>query len=178
MNKFSSLLLSSFLFCSLYLQAQENLDCGSVDGVELPCWREFLGHNEADESLPYYPYVKRPNGCSLYFFPPGSYDAFKTKNQHYSFKNACMSHDRCYYQLDSKARICNENFRLDLKSECLKAPSILEFNYCQKRAEVFYRAVVLFSRISHDYAQELTRAYLQKVDEYLKYHRAPNSPLP
>jgi hypothetical protein len=106
-------------------------DCGSFPGVgtfgigyEAPCYTDFLEENDSVEtSRPYYPYAKRPNGCSMPGSKPGEYDSFDHAGIEFSFTEPCNTHDRCYYNPDSNtsAENCNATFWTDLMSECGKA---------------------------------------------------------
>jgi hypothetical protein len=63
--------------------------CGSVDGISLPCWEEYLGDGEGNESLPDYPYAKRPNGCSVPGAIPGANDTITVFFIEIGFTDIC-----------------------------------------------------------------------------------------
>jgi hypothetical protein len=74
MQKIVTVLISLFVFQAFLFSSEQPAmaqDCGSKDGYSLPCWRDFLDSGEGDESLPLYPYAKRPNGCSIEGGRPG-----------------------------------------------------------------------------------------------------------
>ena len=98
--------ISAFLICCTYGAAYAQ-SCGSADGIELPCWKDFLDRGEGDESLPDYPYAKRPNGCSIPYIVPGSQDNFASLGYDFSFRSACNTNDICYYTLGTSPEICN-----------------------------------------------------------------------
>jgi hypothetical protein len=142
-------------------------DCGEYKGVSIPCWRDYLRNNEGDESLPYFPYAKRANGCSVLNYKPGKADIFHADGEIYNFKMSCDWHDTCYYSLDSDREICNENFINLLARECNHGTSEASA-LCMKRANTFYQAAKSASLVVHTYSQTLEKLYLKRAYEYVQ----------
>ena len=155
------------IFSAVSFSAYEVEDCGSVNGISIPCWRTYLRRNEGDESLPFYPYAKRPNGCSLLNQMPGKSDEFTIKKDTYNFKEACNTHDRCYYTLNSDQHECNQSLLANMNMACTQSGSVDTRIWCFDRAKVFYDAVESFSPIVHRYSQFLENSYLSRVEKYL-----------
>lgn len=161
------------------------IDCGSKNGVSLPCWTDFLGDYEGDESLPFYPYAKRPNGCSMPFSKPGTYDEFRDfLGIKVSFRDACNAHDRCYYTLGSDPNLCNSQFKANLRKACHRGLSGLlpKLHYfwggggrledasfkCQSRANSIYTATAAFEGHYHPIAQGMQLEYEKRVEDFVK----------
>lgn len=142
-------------------------DCGAVNGIAIPCWRTYILGKGGDESLPYYPYGRRPNGCSIIIKKPGQVDEFKIKNDVYSFKKACDAHDRCFYTPNSEARVCNHILLEKMNKACAESGSDETRFWCYERAGVFYNTVEVAAPIAHTYSQTIENLYLEKVRKYL-----------
>jgi hypothetical protein len=194
MKKIVTVLISLFVF-EVFLFASEQpakaQDCGSKDGYGLPCWRDFLDSGEGDETLPLYPYAKRPNGCSIPGGRPGEYDNFGSLGYDFSFRDVCNRHDRCYYTLGTIGIQCNNDFTQGLFKVCkdgasqrLRPQDILTggasraiaIENCLRRAEWMSQAVVTgglpFPGNYHQEAQNKQRRYLNKVGEFIASERS------
>ena len=105
-------------FCSTLAHAS----CGTMHGVDLPCYTDYLDANEGPESLPNYPYAKSPNGCSIPEYKPGEWDAWRLTYKGFgfniSFRKACIKHDTCYYTPGTSPNQCNTQFHHDLNVAC------------------------------------------------------------
>lgn len=163
-------------------------DCGSVNGIMLPCWDDYLGDGEAGESLPYYPYAKRPNGCSVPGSVPGAHDTINLFGITISFTGVCNAHDRCYYTLGTNARDCNQALQIGLRARCVEiiddrmmmgwdmltlgtlAATALET--CYTKADAMAVGVIGAEAIYHPKAQAMQAEYLARVDAYLETERA------
>lgn len=157
--------------CSLFSFANaEQMDCGEYDGIKLPCWKKYLRKNEGEESLPYFPYAKRPNGCSVLNLPPGTMDTFEIFDDLFSFKDSCVQHDACYYTLHSDPAICNKFFLENMTLECSHGTKVTR-PLCMARAKTFHNAVLLSSSIVHAYSQSLQIDYLDQVGKYIEKSR-------
>jgi len=150
------------IFIIANVKGQE-IDCGEFHGIKLPCWKNFLGVNESIESLPYYPYVKRPNGCSVFIKRPGTEDEFEVEGDKYNFKSACNTHDKCYYKLGSNPQKCNHAFLDNMIKNCDENGSNETRPTCYHRANLFYKAVQAAKVIAFNHAQNLEAKYLLKV---------------
>ena len=161
-------------------QAAKAQDCGTKDGISLPCWRNYVGSGEGDESLPLYPYAKRPNGCSIPEGRPGEYDNFGSLGYDFSFTDVCNDHDRCYYTFGTTPSQCNLAYKRDLLKVCrdgifqrLTPQDILTVgasrqaavSNCLSRAETMSTAVIAAQSKYHSEAQSIQKAYLARVDE-------------
>lgn len=194
MKKMVTFLISLIVF-EVFLFASEQpakaQDCGSKDGYGLPCWRDFLDSGEGDETLPSYPYAKRPNGCSIPGGRPGEYDNFGSLGYDFSFTDVCNRHDRCYYTLGTVGIQCNEEFTRGLFQVCkdgalqrLRPQDILTggvsraaaVQNCLLRAEWMSKAVVTgglpFRGNYHQEAQDKQSKYLKKVEEHIASERS------
>jgi hypothetical protein len=160
---FTILLFSSFSYAEII----DIPNCGTVNNIAIPCWRDYLRKNEGDESLPFYPYAKRPNGCSVLNSRPGESDIFVIKGDVYNFKSACDAHDLCYYTLNSKADDCNQMFLGKMITECHNSGSNKTRRFCVDRARVFFDAVESSKVFVHHYSQNNEIEYLQRAQEYI-----------
>jgi hypothetical protein len=167
-------------------------DCGSIDGIPIPCWGDFLSEGEGDESLPYYPYAKRANGCSIPGDTPGSGDTITLFNITISFADICNTHDRCYYTLGTRAWECNEAFTIGLRRHCEREISAHALNgwdvvtfgastatvlqTCYTKAKAMAVGVIGAQAICHPKAQRLQQEYLDRVDAYLEEMQAKATP--
>jgi hypothetical protein len=166
----------------LFSQLANAQDCGVKDGIPLPCWRDLLDENEGDESLPLYPYAKRPNGCSLPGSRPGTYDNFASLGYNFSFTEVCNKHDRCYYTDGTSPEGCNAAFANELGEVCsagafqpLKPQDVLSggasryaaVKNCKARAKTMATAVIAGQDKYHTEAQLRQKSYLRRVDEYV-----------
>jgi len=161
-------------------------DCGSTDGVALPCWTDFKDSDAGDESLPYYPYAVRPNGCSIPGAKPGSRDTLHTvapPGFTFSYKAACNNHDRCYYTVGTNAAACNRQFSKDLLKACEKATgkpreplatALLPAakSECKTRAAATVSSVRAVQGKYHPEAQRKQQRYLARVEQYVAEHPA------
>lgn len=147
------------------------MDCGSKDGFQLPCWETYLRHNESEESLPFYPYAKRPNGCSFLNQRPGESDEIIVGNDTYSFKSACNFHDSCYYSLKSDEHSCNKKFLSKMHQACLDSGSDETRFWCFARAKMFFEAVEKSSPVVFRYSQAIQWHYLHRVEKYIDARR-------
>ena len=163
-------------------------DCGAVDGIALPCWEEYLGDREADESLPYYPYAKRPNGCSVPGAVPGANDTITLFFVEISFTDICNAHDRCYYTLGTTPSECNGPFRHGLRIRCEHSIAghaqsgwdvatggfsvIAALEACYNKADAMAIGVIGAQLTSHAIAQQKQRDYLERVNVYVEQERA------
>jgi hypothetical protein len=144
---------------------------------------------EGNESLPLYPYAKRPNGCSIPSGKPGEYDNYGSLGYNFSFREPCNNHDRCYYTLGTTANQCNIKYTEELlrvchdgASQALKPQDILTggssrasaVNNCLARADVISKAVIAAQSKYHLIAQNTQAKYLQEVDSYIANQRKPN----
>ncbi|AFZ16425.1 Group XII secretory phospholipase A2 precursor (PLA2G12) [Allocoleopsis franciscana] len=188
----NSLTISSRIL--LFPQLANAQDCGVKDGIPLPCWNDFLDSGqgtfdsiEGNESLPLYPYAKRPNGCSLPKTRPGEYDNFASLGYNFSFKEVCNNHDRCYYTLGTRPENCNATFAVGLAEVCRDRATQLPpdpktfvievasagmsrtnaIKNCYARAKIMSDAVIAAQYASHEEAQDRQKRYLRKVDEYV-----------
>ncbi|KJH69657.1 DUF4189 domain-containing protein [Aliterella atlantica] len=156
--------------------------CGVKNGIPLPCWTEFLEDGEGEETLPLYPYAKRPNGCSIPGGRPGEYDNFGSLGYNFSFREACNRHDRCYYTLGTTPGQCNIPYAQELLQVCkdgifqpLKPQDVVSSGKsrataianCEIRAEWMSKAVIAGQSKYHQEAQEKQARYLRKVDDFL-----------
>jgi hypothetical protein len=164
--------------------ALTGIDCGSFEGVKIPCWTSFRDSDEGNESLPMYPYAKRENGCSVPGTTPSEYDNYASFGYNFSFTSACNSHDRCYYTLGTRDYECNTNFTGDLQAACTNG-AVQKLNKwdivsvgtarinalaaCEARAIVVASAVAAGSLNFHVKAQKKQRQYLDLVQEYYNF---------
>lgn len=162
-------IISLFILPIANAQSLENLDCGSVNNISIPCWRDYLRKNEGDESLPFYPFAKRPNGCSVLNTRPGESDIFVIKGDVYNFKEACDAHDLCYYTPNSRADDCNQMFLEKMITECHNSGSSKTRHFCIDRAKVFFDAVESSKVFVHRYSQKNEFEYLQRVQDYISH---------
>lgn len=186
---FPLLVIEGFLFA--VEQPAKAQDCGSKDGYSLPCWRDFLDSGEGDETLPLYPYAKRPNGCSIPGGRPGEYDNFGSLGYNFSFRDICNRHDRCYYSLGTIGIQCNDEFTRGLFQVCKDGASqrlrpqdiltgggsrVAAVDNCLRRAEWMSQAVVTgglpFPGNYHQEAQSKQSRYLSKVEEFIVGERS------
>ncbi|PHJ59017.1 hypothetical protein VF14_13715 [Nostoc linckia z18] len=189
MKKFVTVLVSLIAFEIFFFsseQAASAQDCGSKDGYNLPCWREYLDSGEGNETLPSYPYAKRPNGCSIPGGRPGEYDNFGSLGYDFSFTEVCNNHDRCYYTIGTTEAQCNTAFTEGLFRVChdkafqpLKPQDILSggisrataIENCLRRAEWMSQVVVTgglpFPGNYHQKAQDNQADYLRRVNDYI-----------
>ena len=184
-------MLVSESFLLAFEQPVKAQECGSKDGYSLPCWRDFLDSGEGDETLPSYPYAKRPNGCSIPGGRPGKYDNFGSLGYDFSFRDVCNRHDRCYYTLGTTGIQCNDGFTQGLFQVCkegafqrLRPQDILTggasraaaVDNCLRRAEWMSQAVVTGGLPSpgnyHQEAQSKQKRYLSKVEEFIANRRS------
>lgn len=152
----------------------EEISCGEFQGVKLPCWTDFKRSNEGDESLPFFPYAKRPNGCTVFNYRPGEMDTFEARGEHFSFKEACDNHDKCYYTLGSLRNECNKAFYEDLSKECSHGNETSK-PACMRRASIFYNGVSLAASIVHTNSQERQQAYIERVMKYVHDYKQNNN---
>lgn len=161
-------------------------DCGSLNGIALPCWDDYLSTNglESSESLPYYPYAKRPNGCSIPGSTPGTNDAINIAGITISFTDICHEHDRCYYTLGTTPWQCNAVFHQRLRSRCAAEFAGQPLNgfdvltggtarqevlvLCNIEAAIMASAVIGVQDSRHHRAQERQRDYLERVERFLR----------
>lgn len=156
--------------------------CGVKNGIPLPCWTEFLEDGEGEETLPLYPYAKRPNGCSIPGGRPGEYDNFGSLGYNFSFREVCNRHDHCYYTLGTTPGQCNIPYAQDLIQVCedgisqsLKPQDIASggtsraaaIGNCVARAEWMSKAVIAGQSQYHQEAQDKQARYLRKIDDFL-----------
>lgn len=163
-------ILSLILHFLISMVHAEQLDCGEYNGIKLPCWKRYLRKNEGSESLPFFPYAKRPNGCSVLNLPPGTMDTFEILDDTFSFKDACDNHDACYYTLRSDRAICNTIFLEKMTAECSHGSNITR-PLCLARANTFHDAVVASSAIVHAYSQSLQIDYFKQVEIFIDKSR-------
>lgn len=160
--------------------AHAEVFCGAINGIALPCWTEFLGAREGEESLPLYPYAKRTNGCSIPGAMPGEYDNLFAFGYDFNFRNVCDAHDKCYYTLGTYPSYCNEPFSAGLREVCEKGARqspreddedgrwlSRAISNCHTRANVMSTAVIRAENVAHRESQSNQRRYLQKVEEFL-----------
>jgi hypothetical protein len=161
--------------------------CGSVDGIVLPCWKEYLSDGEGNESLPDYPFAKRPNGCSVPGAIPGANDTITLFFIEIGFTDICNAHDRCYYTLGTTPRECNEPFKSGLRARCddviaahveggwdivtrgISIATALEA--CHTKADAMAMGVIAAQQMSHAQAQINQQKYLTRVEAYVKQAR-------
>lgn len=176
-------LILLFISTELY-----GIDCGSVDGISLPCYKDFLDSEEGNESLPNYPYAKRPNGCSIPSKSPGYFDTFNSGGTgvgaiNISFKDICDEHDICYYTLNTGYRECNARLSERFRARCEREVSNHRLNgydvftfgasravilaACYTKGESIHAAVVGTQSIYHTEAQESQKKYLQMVKDFV-----------
>jgi len=186
----------TFLFIStsflLLIEPVKAQDCGSKNGISIPCWDDFKDSDEGSESLPFYPYAKRPNGCSIPGGRPGEYDNFGSLGYDFSFREPCNNHDRCYYTLGTDAHDCNTRYRAELfqvchngASQALKPQDFLTggasraaaINNCLTRADFMSQAVFAAQQRYHTEAQNTQADYLRAVNNYIA-NRSPSRPSP
>lgn len=163
-------------------------DCGTIKGIEIPCWDSYLESEapwfEGSESLPYYPYAKRPNGCSIPGAKPGANDSINILNINISFRDICDKHDKCYYTLGTTPWECNKPFEERLRARCEREisnhaitgvdiltggtsrASILAT--CYAKAESISLAVIGAQSDAHNNAQETQKKYNVRVKSYLQ----------
>lgn len=180
--KFRSLVLACVVGLGLSHHFAFAQYCGSVNGIAIPCWNDFLGDKEGDESLPLYPYAKRPNGCSIPGFIPGKLDSFIYSDYQFNFRDVCIQHDYCYYTLGTDAQVCNEDYAIGLKRECERgytyplssadflsagAIRLAAIQHCHAQAGTMITAVFTSQYIFHADAQEMQRTYLGWVQAYV-----------
>lgn len=164
----------------------QQADCGSVHGISLPCWDDYLSGDgpEGSESLPYYPYAKRPNGCSFPGATPGTNDLIKVAGITIRLTDICNEHDRCYYTLGTTPWQCNDPFQNRLRARCVsefakQAPNtfdILTAGIAREEAQILCGvetmvvagAVIGTQDSRHQLAQERQRDYLSRVDRFVK----------
>ena len=162
--------------------------CGSVDGISLPCWEDYLGDGEGSESLPEYPYAKRPNGCSVPGAMPGANDTITLFFIEVGFADICNAHDRCYYTLGTTPRECNEPFKSGLRDRCdeviaahveggwdvvtrgISVATALEA--CHTKADAMAMGVIAAQQMSHAQAQMKQQRYLERVNAYVEQEGA------
>jgi hypothetical protein len=179
------LILTSSLFLTEPVKAQ---DCGSKNGIAIPCWDDFKESDEGNESLPFYPYAKRANGCSIPGGRPGEYDNFGSLGYNFSFREPCNNHDRCYYTLGTDANDCNTRYRAELFQVChngasqpLKPQDFLTggtsraaaINNCLTRADFMSQAVFAAQQKYHPEAQNTQADYLRAVNNYIANQSSP-----
>jgi hypothetical protein len=165
-------------------------DCGSVYGVQLPCWNTYIESGspsfEGGESLPYYPYAKRANGCSILGAKPGTNDSINIANINISFKDICSEHDKCYYTLGTSPWGCNKPFEAALRSRCEKEISNHAFHgmdivtlgmsrantlaACYAKAAAISSAVIGTQNKYHKEAQEAQKEYEERVGNHISTH--------
>jgi hypothetical protein len=186
---FSSLaIISSTL---LFPQPATAQGCGVKDGYPLPCWTDFLDDGEGNESLPQYPYAKRPNGCSIPFGRPGEYDNLGALGYNFSFREVCNQHDHCYYTLGTRPEDCNSAFAMRLTKVCKDGETQLPRNIttgvgevlsgggsranairnCYERAKHMSEVTIAVQYKYHPAAQNIQKRYLRKVAEYIAASR-------
>lgn len=156
-------------------------ECGTLDGITLPCYFDYLEGEEGRESLPYWPYAKRPNGCSIPGAKPGEYDNALSYGYDFSFKKPCDEHDICYYTLGTDPTTCNEAFEKGLLRVCeegsrqpLKPWDIITFGQdrrnatanCYLRADFMTIAVKQYQDEYHSKAQFFQRDYKERAEAY------------
>jgi hypothetical protein len=153
--------------------------CGSINGIELPCWRDFLSEEDGDGSLPYYPYAKRPDGCSIPGETPGKYDNFSLLDFEFSFRGSCNQHDRCYHTLGTDPGSCNDSFLYNLNAACVsglfQAPNWYDLvggraaavSACLGLANSVWTAVKVGQSSAHSNSQQRQREYFAMVDQWL-----------
>ena len=167
-------------------------DCGSVDGIALPCWQEYLGDGEGGESLPYYPYAKRPNGCSVPGAVPGANDTINLFFIDISFTDICNAHDRCYYTLGTTPRECNVPFQHGLRIRCEHGIAghaqsgwdiatggfsvVAALEACYNKADAMAIGVMGAQLRSHATAQKNQQEYLARVTAYVEAARSKEAP--
>lgn len=163
--------------------------CGKSQGISIPCWRTYLnGGNfptpaDGDESLPFFPYAKRPNGCSIPGGPPGSMDdmefTYNGIGYKVSFREVCNAHDRCYYSPNNPgASVCNTAFAKGLVKVCTDGLKTIDgtivglagpARMCRSRADIIIAATVATQDTFYKAAQENERLYLSRVEEYVRF---------
>jgi hypothetical protein len=138
--------------------------------------------------LPYYPYAKRPNGCSIPRTSPGSNDTINLFNINISFTDICNAHDRCYYTLGTTPSECNEPFESGVRARCEKAIAdhaengwdvatlgasrATALETCYTKAEAMAVAVIGAQKLFHLVAQKREQNYLDKVNAYVEQEQA------
>ncbi len=132
----------------------------------------------ADYSDAFYPFAKRPDGCSVPYFNPGKWDNWRLSvagiGYQISFTDACNSHDKCFYTLNSDFNTCEASFEADLRAACERglhsASGILVglaggLETCYAKAEVFYGATASpVGRGLFEDAQKKQRRYFDVVN--------------
>lgn len=161
-------------------------DCGRLNGILLPCYRDLLSGHEGNESLPLYPYAKRENGCSIPGAKPGANDTVSIASINISFTDICNKHDRCYYTLGTRAlHDCNSPFEKEMRARCEReisnhaftAADLVTFGstragvlaICYAKAEAMAQATAGTSDRYHTEAQRNQEAYLEKIKMYQRY---------
>ena len=166
-------------------------DCGSINGIALPCWKDYLSVDgfEGNESLPYFPYAKRPNGCSFPKAIPGTKDSINVSGLMISFTDICNVHDRCYYTLGTTPWECNAPFQDSLRARCvyefmnqpLNTLDVLTLGVSREEAQILCNTEAMFvagavigaQDYSHRLAQERQREYLARVDQFIRKSMVP-----
>lgn len=191
----TSLLLADIHVETRYVAAQSQPDCGSTEDIKLPCWRRYLESGEGDESLPLYPYAKRPNGCSIPGSSPGSNDSVNIAGINISFTDICNKHDRCYYTTSTTASDCNDPFQNELRARCereiadhavngwdiitLGMSRATAFAACETKAIAMATAVIGTQGIYHKEAHDVQEKYKAAVAEYVEETKcSPLGPMP
>lgn len=165
--------------------------CGTSEGISIPCWRTYLdGGNfvtphDGNESLPFFPYAKRQNGCSIPGGRPGLMDnlqfTYAEIGYKADFREVCNAHDRCYYSPnDPGASECNAAFAAGLHKVCaegLKSVAGVLVGtagataVCFAKANSLIMATVAVQDIYYKAAQENERLYLLRVKEFVVAHK-------
>ncbi|MBW4449207.1 MAG: hypothetical protein KME38_20685 [Spirirestis rafaelensis WJT71-NPBG6] len=181
-------LMGSALLLSQPVTAN-TLECGVKDNYRLPCWKDFLDSKEGAESMPLYPYAKRPNGCSI-GENPGEYDNVGSHGYNFSFKEVCNAHDKCYYTLGTSPEACNAAFAAELAIVCRdnarQLPSIkvaveevlssggsrlAAIKNCYDRAKVMTDVTIAVQYKYHKLAQDKQARYIKKVNDFITSSR-------
>lgn len=128
----------------------------------------------------FYPYASSPNGCSA----EGLHDVYEDLNRIFNddkwIKEACDTHDRCYYTEGSTSKECNAQFIIDATDAChnISAKETVFFmgvrnTLCGMKALTVSSVANACSEKYFKEAQKKQKAYNQWVIRYEKaYNRA------
>ena len=159
-------------------------DCGKLNGVSLPCYRNLLSRNEGEESLPFYPYAKRENGCSIPPAKPGANDTIRMASININFTDICNKHDRCYYTVGTRAlQDCNIPFYNKMRARCEREISNHAFTLadlltfggtragvltaCYTKSEAMGKITAGTGHKYHTEAQKNQKKYLKKIKDHI-----------
>ena len=177
------LFLISLIFWAFSSNALAAVDCGKLNGVSLPCYKDLLSGNEGNESLPFYPYAKRENGCSIPPARPGANDTISMASININFTDICNKHDRCYYTVGTRSLDdCNIPFYAEMRARCEREIRHHGFTFadlvtfggtragvltaCYAKADVMFKATAGTGVIYHTEAQKNQKDYLKKIKIY------------